>query len=460
MINKKYILLCLIFFSSLCAEMSYAQAEDVKKGDTKREEVQRYFGYELLPFRYISLPYDVSINVNEKGDFVDVGPLLLIFIPILFLYFLLDKPKYFILIILGLLLFWIISLSNGILFLNHLEIIQNERNALVDFLQSSCNNLSCYLTSFLAYFYYLSHLVNDNFSSFLSNYTGNQDYFTYPMVFSIFIGLCLIARQLLRNEKSLLKPTLILFFLFTFFWTAFSAGIIWYGYLMLVLGFIVIELLISKIVSRRPRAGRIFAISFRSLTFLWLFLVGAQKISRTNVGISEDRMGKNMFQPVLFQNMTHLVSDEQVVNAFYPNFSEALELINSENQSLIYRIGTSFSYFIDNNSERIQIDNQLGIFSALYAKYPSKIRLANALKASGFKYILLDLNTPFIDRTPEQSLAKKFHNFMKFSKDNPRLKLLSTNRQIIEMENGQPKLFYGIWGEIHYGGQYAIYELL
>ena len=50
-----------------------AQNNNALLSDTKREEIQRYFGYEVLPIRYLSLPYDAGINTNQSGDFVDIG---------------------------------------------------------------------------------------------------------------------------------------------------------------------------------------------------------------------------------------------------------------------------------------------------------------------------------------------------------------------------------------------------
>jgi len=59
-----------------------------------REEVQRYMGYEILTERYLSLPYDISMNTNVIGGFVDIGYFLLMFLPVLLLLGFLKKPQY------------------------------------------------------------------------------------------------------------------------------------------------------------------------------------------------------------------------------------------------------------------------------------------------------------------------------------------------------------------------------
>jgi len=47
------------------------------------EEIQRYLGYETLPVRYLSLPYDVTMNANVDAYYVEIGFLMLMFIPLI-----------------------------------------------------------------------------------------------------------------------------------------------------------------------------------------------------------------------------------------------------------------------------------------------------------------------------------------------------------------------------------------
>lgn len=454
---KRILRRLLILYVILCS-CNVTQAQE--GADTRREEIQRYFGYEALPYRYISLPFDVSVNVNEKGDFVDIGPLYLMFIPILILFLLIKRKLTFGLGIAAMVTFLILSLSNSQLLLNLNEVVRNDKSSLTEFLLSTCSDLNCYLTSFSAYFYYLSHLIFDPINAYIMPYTGDVDHFTYPLVFGIFIYSIFFTDISLKKKSPRFKILAILFLLMTFFWMTFSAGIIWYGFPMLVLGMFLIFALLKTIKKRDEFSHMILAGAFYSFSLIWLFFVGAQRISAVNAGITADRMGKNMYQPYLFQYMSGAKNSNEIFDGFYPNLRETIDLMNQETESRIYRIGTSFSFFIKSNSERIQIDNQLGIFEKLNAALVNKHDVADALKANGFKYMIIDLNTPFIDKTPEQSLQIKYRSLMRFVKDNKRLKLLSTNRIIVEDENGVPKYFYGVWGHIHYGGQYAVYELI
>ena len=50
------------------------------------EDLHRFMGYEILPTRYLSLPYDVFIKSNISKHFTDIGFLFLLLFPILFLF--------------------------------------------------------------------------------------------------------------------------------------------------------------------------------------------------------------------------------------------------------------------------------------------------------------------------------------------------------------------------------------
>ena len=84
--------LSVLFITSI--DCSYAQSTEIQENseevetiesNTRREELQRYFGYEKVLYRYLTLPYDVSINTNQSGNYVDIGFIFIIFIPIILL---------------------------------------------------------------------------------------------------------------------------------------------------------------------------------------------------------------------------------------------------------------------------------------------------------------------------------------------------------------------------------------
>ena len=71
------------------------QADALEVEDARREEIQRYFGYEDLVYRYITIPYDLSMQTNQQGRFVDVGYALFALLPISLLIFAYRKKRLF-----------------------------------------------------------------------------------------------------------------------------------------------------------------------------------------------------------------------------------------------------------------------------------------------------------------------------------------------------------------------------
>jgi hypothetical protein len=118
------------------------------------------------------------------------------------------------------------------------------------------------------------------------------------------------------------------------------------------------------------------------------------------------------------------------------------------------------TYFIENNNNRVVMDNQLGLFHPLNYTYPDKEELVEVMKASGFKYLIMDLLTATIDNTPNKTLTTKFKALESFVKDNPKVRLLGTDRIVVSNNNGQNEFNYGLYGQIYYPGRYAIFEFI
>ena len=91
-----------------------------------------------------------------------------------------------------------------------------------------------------------------------------------------------------------------------------------------------------------------------------------------------------------------------------------------------------------------------------------KNEIIRVLKKEGFKYILVDLYTHTIDKTPEQSLTKKYQLFLNSIYQNSSLQLMATDRIVeTEMEDGSFSRHSQVFGKniITYGS-YAIYRIL
>ena len=103
----------IVFFSIAVVFCSLGVTELQAQDNTQREEVQRYFGYEILPYRYLTLPFDVSVNSNETGVFVDIGCVYFIFLPLFILLYFTKRKLLLSFFSISMMLIWIIGASNS-----------------------------------------------------------------------------------------------------------------------------------------------------------------------------------------------------------------------------------------------------------------------------------------------------------------------------------------------------------
>ena len=100
-------------------------------------------------------------------------------------------------------------------------------------------------------------------------------------------------------------------------------------------------------------------------------------------------------------------------------------------------------------------------FIALYRKFPNKETYIDVLKASNFKYIIVDLFIPTVDKSPEKTLITKFNLLLTTLYQNERVRLISTDRIVQRTDaNGSPQQVYDVFGNIVNHGSFAVYEIL
>lgn len=458
----KYFILIVLCFTSL------PDGELVAQDNTQREEVQRYFGYEILPYRYLSLPYDVTVNANERGTFVDISCVYFMFLPLFLMAYLLRWKLLAGLFMLGNIFIWIIGTSNSYVFSKKKNGIVNTGDNVIDYLLGNVEFAAEKSAHITAYLYYVTGFVYKPLLAMMKPISGDSDYVTYPLLVIFFLGGTFLLNKILAGKPLVIKAPVIIYWIFLFFWFKFSAGIPWYGFFVFFMSLMMILMLMERGVPRFKILNGFIKYAFYTICSIYMIYAMAFRISDVNSGLNSKQLGTTMLSPNFYNYQIGRQTEEQVLNDFYPHFSKALDRINSDPNSLILRIGTSFSYFINNNSDRIKMDNQLGFFNTMYQTYQKdKNIITDALIASNVRYIIIDVNTPYIDKTPEQSLKKKYDHLMNYVKNNQRLTLLCTNRAFQERnpKSGKMQRVFKMFkdpnlgGKIIYGGQYAIYEI-
>ncbi len=471
--TNKYILVIFLFLGIFqnpsCILGQNDELEHVTEGDTRKEEIQRYIGYEKLLYRYLSLPYDSTMNINERGNFVDIGFLYLMFLPLLLLIYF-KKENKLLAWCMGILLFlmFILATSNSFVLEagSEKDPSQSTMNKNVDgkFEKTSQSKDLTFVGKVVKNVYSFNNLLYTPFASLGETISGDKDHVTYPILILLFaLTGFLIYRVLAGKENAGLITIAYLFFNYSFFWLVLSSGIVWYGFFMLFLGMIIMLFLLGRIKEREPFHYRWLMPSFAIFASIWVVMALTNRISGISPGIPETHLGKGMFHSIFYLYNSGVMDSDQVLDNTYPTVPEVFERINRDKEALVYRIGTSFTYFVENNHKRVLADNQLGTFNALTNEFSNKEELAEALKKSGFKYMIIDLNTVTIDKTEGKTLTQKFNALMNFIYKNEKIRPLATNRilRITNPETGQQQNIYGIFGkDIVVNGSYAIVELI
>lgn len=470
------LLLCIFLIGGL-SNNSFAQQKgkqkvkkeqiQKKKKATKesaiREEIQRYIGYEELPARYLSLPYDTNINTNVQGAFVDISFLFILFIPLFFLLGYWNRPLAGSLFMLGAFVLLILSVANSIVIANYIEVLK-DKEAIAKFLNTTSFSDAPF-DYIVAQLHYTFRVLYTPLEVLFNAISGTSDYITYPLLIVLFIGGFYVLNNRIQQHSLMIRALFIFTYLFSFFWLILTAGIIWYGYLMIALGTIYLVYPFAqedKTETFKHKGLYYGAVGVIGISFILLFAFR----SVSYLQAPNSKYGKLLlFNHSVLDYQLGKTSKGESLDTYFSNsnINPVIDQINSEEESLVYRVGTVFPYFIRKNDRRVLIDNQLSIFDKIFKKFKTQQTIADVLKASKYKYLLVDLNTANIDRTPEKTLQSKFVQLEQFIKDNPRLKLLATDRQIIKRGGTKPmrKVFPNLANQeqIYYPGIFAIYEI-
>ena len=435
-----FLLLSMIFSLTV-----FGQRDQQDKQQAFEEEIIRYLGYEEIPVRYISLPYDVTMSHNVERNFMDIGYMLLMFVPLLFIWRVrILKWRIVLFILLGLM--WISSLGSSHVLSPEGNKIFNRGDLLSEHISSLEGDI---LRKGVAQVYHAARLVYSPLADLIEKTTSGGDHFTYIILLGIiYLLYFLFDRYSSSKREGFYLGALLLFY--CFFMLVLSAGIIWYGFLM----FPLLYLEISKYAARSKL--------YKNYLFITggIFVLMAYFLKVSNLYLLSDK-GMGMLQPPILAYNFSGTKGNDIYEGYFRNIGPALEQINSENESLIYQAGTSLAFLIEKNNERVFKDGILNIHSQLVDKYKYKSKVNEALKASGFRYLIVSPNLYVVDQTPEKSLTAKFQKMLGYLHQNPGLQLLATDRLVRKTtQDGQVTTDYDMFGDdIIQNGSYAIYEI-
>lgn len=434
-------------------DQSSLTLKDISYNDTRREEIQRYFGYEPLLSRYLTLPYDISINTNQHGSFVDIGFLYIILLPMVLLSVI--RREIFKWLAIGVLLsVLVISIHNSYVLVDNIKIGTSELSSINTMPEADI------IDKILHPVYSFAEFLYQPFGWLVDLLSGDQDYVSYPLIISSFLLFLLLFYRFGLETKRITSYLLILSITYAFFFLAFSSGIIWYGYLLFPLLLIGIMNFVEQSTRKKSdNTHSVMRIVIGGLSIIWIVMMFITRISNLQANLPIEHQGKTIISEDVYHYNTGIIkSGSELQDKFIaPQFSEAMKKINSNPNSKVLKIGTGLTYFINQNHKRVIYDNQLGLFSRILESYRNKYEISEFLKASGIRYLIIDLNTPTIDNTPEQTLSAKFTELLSYISYNQSLLLLCTDN--ISREEGTNSVSYSLTGETVRRGTFVIYEI-
>ena len=414
-------------------ETKVHKKKQIKEG--VRVDLHRFMGYEQIPARYLSLPYDTLQNTNNSGTaMTGISFLLLMLLPILFLFpgkFSSSTPFTNVLTMALCLLMLIISVPSALLNQNKFTTIAEAQTYLQANPSSGfLGNLSDGINMNLLNLYQPIH----NWFAIVS---GKSDSITYPILFCLFFTLLYLIYRRTKNSTKVVQIFLYFLGSYFFLWWILGSGGAWYGMLLFCVPFIFLikGMKLPEVFSfnnSKALAGKAGILVFACA--MWMFLAFTYRAANY-YPVNEDRT-KYIYIPPFIEYQAGNLSRSKLQNANFPSSVQFEKVIN-QTDGLVYRVGTQLNFFIKENDRRVYSDTFLDFFHTMVKKFKYKKKIMRALKARGFEYIVFDLNLAINDQTPDKSLTKRFTNFMNSLYDNPHVELLLTDRTLKMNDSGE-----------------------
>ncbi len=207
-----------------------------------------------------------------------------------------------------------------------------------------------------------------------------------------------------------------IFFLAVVFWLGWlftASGIIWYG----LSGFIFLLILtIEAYHYIRYNFAKPFVFFTHTIVVIWLILALFLRFSylpSQNIMTSPDNLKYARGE----------ITDKDVTNTFFGRYLSIIDQMNQDilshpdNPPKIYRVGTFYKYFIANNDQVVCDDQLLDKFAYAYQDRNDE-KMLQRLKNNNIKYIIFDISIKNVDKSPDQTLFKKYEDFRNFVNNN------------------------------------------
>lgn len=424
------------------ASATDAGRDTVKAGYTdKYEEIRRYLGYESGVIRFISLPYDLAMKTNVKLWSADTGILFLILLPL----FMMAAGTAGLAGNIGRMILSVLFLVFSVISVNSFKSSFN--------LQQAIDNLNASAFAGSPAFDLLKPLLITLKKALLHagemllpvyHYLTVQSLgFSFMLVMLSSVLFFFLYRDVWKASQLQVKLLMALTFTILITWMILASGIFWYGMAGFALLAVMTALLADKHSSTHNRFSQYFTGGVIACWFILILPFQFMPIRFTMAAKDPNGNYKGFIDAPFGRYAVGAASEKDVFRQFFqPAEQNIINTINSNRNARVLNVATFLTYHLRDNDKRVITDNQLGVFEQMYARVNGdKNALIDEMKRKEIRYVLVSLYTPTLDMTPEQSLRKKYSNLMNALVNNPRARLLFTNR-VVERPDGQMAYMY------------------
>ena len=437
-------------------------------GNATREELQRYLGYEEGVWRYLSSPIDLSFGVNVPGlRHQDIGFLLLLLLPFLFLR----------------------SGANGRSWLRNVGVLLGLFFLLLSFYWTlgekveateQINAVSAQLDS---YWILIGQTTESGFPAFwkqlqqplialsaslslvFKSLADISPLVFIPLLLLLAWPLSLLTRQRFKHWPKDLQGISVFLLAYLIFWGLLGNTISWYAMLLWTVLPAIMVYYLQEPTHYLPATSK-------SLTKILLgSVIGIQLLLNLGITFSSSQPNQANEQiynwPMVEYASRSDIDQEETLGLFDPISPQIIDILNRDEEALIYRINTYLQFHIDKNDQRVFEDNQLQRFAEILNTVKEPENFLDVLKANQIRYILYDINSPSLDRTPEKSLQQKCITLLNLLLQSPKAELILTDNyvevpgaQLIQLPNGvQAAAQPGIAGKTVHQGRVALFRI-
>ena len=409
--------------------------EETLEASAKYEEIRRYLGYEGGVMRFISLPYDISMKTNVKMWGGDPGIMLILILPLLVFSFHAGQKRHIIFKWLIIWLWLIISVWSatvGSQMLSYKEAVAIMEEGILTADGNILSGLTPFYLTVMKPLLFLGSLLSALNIWLTSGTDGISLLYTLlfiPVFYYVF-------KDVLSNRNKTEKAFAFLLFWYFVFWLLLSSGIIWYGLVGLSLAPMLLTMLFFSNKDSIYSASRWVKSAVGVVLALWFVLLVPFRLSPMELNTLEKSV-INFDQVIPLQTLQYASgefnTDEAARYIFNNETNIIINELNSNPNAKVLNIATFLKFFIKNNNKRLYKDDQLDLFAALWkSTNNSKVATASKLKKAGLDYLLIGLDAPTLDNTPDKTLIRKFEGLMQFLYDNPYVELISTDRYVVD----------------------------